>query len=174
MVTLVTTLLKIAPLIAIGIAGVAVAGDLAPPPAAVPGAPVAIFGSVFALAFWNFVGIEAAAVPSEDVVDPARTVPRALVLGTATVGAIYLLICYVSLTRIPAAVLAASAASLAEVGRHLFGDTGAVRVALGALVSTAGCLNVSVLEAGQTAMAAARDRLFPPAFARLSSRHTPA
>jgi APA family basic amino acid/polyamine antiporter len=41
-------------------------------------------------------------------------------------------------------------------------------------VSIGGCLNVSVLCAGQSAMAAARDRVFPAVFGRLGSRGTPA
>ncbi|HWI20147.1 MAG TPA: amino acid permease, partial [Vicinamibacterales bacterium] len=59
------------------------------------------------------------------------------------------------------------------VGRALLGSTGAVLISAGALISTAGCLNVSILETGQTSMATARDGLFPAAFARLSPRRSP-
>ena len=95
-------------------------------------------------------------------------------MGTITVGAIYLLVSFVALTVVPPEVLMASSSPLAEVGARLFGSAGSALVAVAALVSTAGCLNTTILETGQTAMAAARDGLFPAVFARLSSRHTPA
>ncbi|BCS33124.1 amino acid permease [Luteitalea sp. TBR-22] len=174
LVSLVTTVLKIAPLLVVGLGGLWI-GEAAPLPAAtVPGSPVMLLGSVFALAFWNFVGIEAATVPSEHVTNSARTVPRALLWGTLTVGAIYLLVSYVSLTRVAPDALLASRAPLADVGRQVLGPLAATVITLGAIVSVAGCLNVTMLEAGQTAMAAARDGLFPSPFARLSPQGVPA
>jgi APA family basic amino acid/polyamine antiporter len=173
-VTLITSVLKILPILIVGLAGawmVAPQWSTAP---IVEGSPIGIFGSVFALAFWNFVGIEAGAVAAENVINPARTIPRALIAGTLTVGALYLLVNIAAFNALPLDILARSSAPLADVGRALLGEPGAVMIALGALISTAGCLNVSILETGQTAMAIARDGLFPSVFARLSSRHTPA
>lgn len=98
----------------------------------------------------------------------------AVYLGTATVGAVYILTSLVSLNVLAPEVLAASSSPLTAVGRQLLGDAGGILISLGALVSTAGCLNVNMLGTGQIAMAAARDGLFPGVFARLSARHTPA
>lgn len=173
-VSLATTLLKITPLIVIGFAGL-LYGDVHAIPAmpADRGAPIAVFGSVFALSFWNFVGIEGATVPAEEAINPGDTIARATLVGTLTVGAIYLLVSFAALTLAPADALIASSSPLSEVGTRLFGSAGSVIVAVAALVSTAGCLNASVLEAGQTAMAAARDGLFPSVFSRLTARHSP-
>lgn len=173
-VSLVTAVLKISPILFVGLAGAWLLTPHWPPAPSVDGSSIAIFGSVFALAFWNFVGIEAGAIAADEVIDPARTIPRALIAGTATVGAIYLLVNLVALNAVPQGVLAASSTPLADVGRALLGNTGAILIALGALVSTAGCLNVSILETGQTSLATARDGLFPAVFGRLSDRRTPA
>jgi APA family basic amino acid/polyamine antiporter len=173
-VSLATSVLKITPIILLCMLGVAMVAPAWPPAPTAQGSPLMMFASVYALAFWNFVGIEAATIAADNVVDPARTIPRALVVGTATVGLIYLLVNLVSINVLGASALAASSAPLADVGRRLLGEPGAVLVALGALVSTAGCLNVSTLGTGQIAMAAARDQLFPSVFAQLSARHTPA
>jgi len=132
-----------------------------------------VFASIFALSFWNFSGIETATVPAEDTVDPSSTIPRALLVGTLTVGAIYLLVSFVALGVMPASSLAGSTSPLADVGMRLFGGLGSGLIVAGAIVSTAGAINASILEGGQTAMAAGRDRLFPASLARLSLRHTP-
>jgi APA family basic amino acid/polyamine antiporter len=173
-VSLTTSVLKITPIILLGVLGVSMVAPAWPPAPTAPGSPWMMFASVYALAFWNFVGIEAATIAADNVVDPARTIRRATVVGTATVGIIYLLVNLVSLNVLGASALAASSTPLADVGRRLLGEPGALLVALGALVSTAGCLNVSTLGTGQIAMAAARDKLFPSVFARLSTRSTPA
>jgi APA family basic amino acid/polyamine antiporter len=172
-VSLATSVLKLLPILAISLLGVALIPLDWPAASAAEGAPLMIMASAFALAFWNFIGIEAGAVAGDHVVNPARTIPRALVAGTATVGGVYLLINIVSLNALPADVLAASSAPLADVARQFLGGTGAMLITVGALVSTAGCLNVSVLETGQIAAAASRDGLFPAAFARRSSNGSP-
>ena len=130
--------------------------------------------NTFALTFFNYVGIEAATVPAEDVVDPGRTVPRALVLGTLTVMVVYLLVVFAVMGIIPAAELAVSEAPLAAAGTRIAGSFGGIFVTAGAIVSIGGCLNVTCLCAGQSAMAAARDGVFPAVFQRLGRRGTPA
>ena len=173
-VSLVTTFLKLTPLVLVGVVGLwFIEADNLPVMHPGEGSALVVFASVFALSFWNFTGIETATVPAEDTVDPARTIPRALLVGTLTVGAVYLLVGLVALGVMPSGALAVSSSPLADVGTRLFGPVGGGLVIAGALVSTAGTLNVSILEGGQIAMAAGRDRLFPAFFSRLSGRHTP-
>jgi APA family basic amino acid/polyamine antiporter len=168
-------LLKLLPLILIGTVGLwFVDADTLPPLNPGSGSAVYLFASSFALTFWNYVGIESATVPAEDVVQPEKTVPRALILGTLTVMVVYLLVAFVVMGVIPAAELAQAEAPLAEAGTRIAGYWGSFFITAGAVVSIGGCLNVSVLCAGQSAMAAARDRVFPAVFGRLGSRGTPA
>jgi APA family basic amino acid/polyamine antiporter len=173
-VSLATAILKLVPLVLVAFVGLwfVKAENL---PAMHPGEGSALltFASVFAFSFWNFAGIESATAPAEDTVDPSRTIPRALLAGTLTVGAVYLLVAFVAMGVMPASALAVSSSPLAEVGARLFGGFGSSLIVAGALVSTVGCLSVTILEGGQIAMAAGRDRLFPAFFSRLSSRHTP-
>jgi APA family basic amino acid/polyamine antiporter len=67
-----------------------------------------------------------------------------------------------------------STAPFADAARQLAGDRAAALVALGAAISCFGALNGWVLVSGQIPLAIAEDGLFPRAFARLSSRGTPA
>jgi APA family basic amino acid/polyamine antiporter len=75
---------------------------------------------------------------------------------------------------LPAAQLAESFSPLADAGVHMAGSWGRGLISIGALISMIGAFNVTMLAAGQTAMAAARDRVFPKFFGRLSKQQTPA
>jgi APA family basic amino acid/polyamine antiporter len=173
-VGLVTTILKILPLLVIGTVGLSFVNiDHLPAMNPSAGSPVYVFATAFALTFWNFVGIETAAVPAEDVVNPAKTISRALITGTLTVALVNLLVAFAVMGMIAPAQLAASVSPLADAGRHMAGFWGGMIVSIGALVSIAGALNMAILCAGQTAMAAARDRIFPAVFESVTASQTP-
>ena len=70
--------------------------------------------------------------------------------------------------------LASSTAPYADAAGVLFGTWAYFAVAAGAVIACFGALNGWTLCLGQIPLAAARDRLFPAAFARLSDRGTPA
>jgi len=172
--SLATTILKLIPLIVIGSVGLLfVEVETLPPMNPGTGNSAVLFASAFAITFWTFVGIEAATVPSEDVVDPEKTIPRALVIGTLTIGAVYLLVGFAVMGMIPAEQLAQSASPLADAGVHMAGGWAGIVVSIGALISIIGAFNVTLLAAGQTAMAASRDRVFPKIFEKMSRRDTP-
>lgn len=173
-VGLITTIGKLLPLVFIGLAGLFfVRRDTLPPLNPGTGNPLALFASSFALTFWTFTGLETITVPSEDVVAPERTIPRALVLGTVTAMVVYLLVGFAVMGIIPAAQLKISSSPLADAGASIAGPWGAIAVALGGIVSTGGCLNCTLLAAGQTAMAAGQDGVFPRRFERRTRYHTP-
>ncbi len=79
------TLIKLAPLIALVVAGLFAVGA-APPPVELPG--VGALGAASLTLFFAFTGPDAALMPSAEIVDPPRTVPRAIVLATLGVVAL--------------------------------------------------------------------------------------
>ena len=172
----VTTLaLKIAPLVIIGIGGLMYfePSSFTMPPAG----DVSVTGQIVAtmtLTLWAFLGLECATIPADSVKDPARTIPRATVVGTLAAAVIYIIATVGVMSLVPVDTLAMSTAPFADGGRRLFGDGAAQLVALGAAISCFGALNGWVLVVGQLPMAAAADGLFPQVFGRLSSRGTPA
>ncbi len=173
-VGLITTVLKLLPLVAIGTVGLFfVERSTLPPMNPGGGSSLRLFASSFALTFWTFTGLEIITVPAEDVDDPARTIPRALILGTITTTIVYLLVAFAVMGIVPAAQLAVSSSPLADAGGRIAGHWGAMAVSLGALVSTLGCLNFCLLAAGHTAMAAGRDGVFPNRFQRQTRHNTP-
>jgi APA family basic amino acid/polyamine antiporter len=172
-VQLVTTALKILPLLLIGVAGTLA---FAPAHFSLAGVEGGFGKGVLAtvtLTLWAFVGLESATVPAGSTADAQRTIPRATVIGTLLAAAIYLLSTVGVMSLLDPATLAQSTAPFADAARVLAGNGAAALVAIGAAISCFGALNGWVLIGGQVPMAVARDGLFPRAFARLSNRGTP-
>lgn len=174
-VQVVTTLLKMLPLLAVGVAGLFV---LQPSHFAVPdeaaSTPVASVMAVMTLTLWAFLGLESATVPAGEVRDPGRTIPRATIVGTLVAAGIYIMSTAGVMGVVEPEALGQSSAPFADAARILFGGPAAALVALGAAVSCFGALNGWILLSGQLPMAIARDGLFPSAFARVSRQKTPA
>ncbi|WP_109126731.1 amino acid permease [Dyella sp. C11] len=173
-VALVTTLLKLIPLLLFGVFGMATlhAGSYQPfNPGHVPLPQVAL--STATLALWSLLGLETATVPTGVVKDPLHTVPRATMIGTLVAGVITMLACTVVIGMLPHDVLIASAAPMAAAATQAWGHMAGVAVAAVAVVACFGTLNGWVLLVAQTTMAAAEDGMFPRAFARVDRRHTP-
>jgi APA family basic amino acid/polyamine antiporter len=176
---LVLTLLKIVPLLVIGAAGLVV-GDLASVPMPETGADdgdpsmLLMLGGMLVITMGAFVGLEAGTIPADDVLEPDKTIPRALIIGTLTIAAIYILATGGVMALVPSAELAKSASPFAAAALTAFGPVGEKIIAIGALISILGVLSATILLAGQMPRAAALDHLFPERFARLNPRGAPA
>ena len=142
-------------------------------PAAVPlgGGMIA---QAAALTFWGFLGVEAATVPAERMIDPGRNVPRATMLGTAFTGVIYFAIAAILLFYVPSHMLAQSPAPVADFLGRAFGPVAAGAMALFAAVSALGALNGYILLQGEMPWAMARGGVLPAWFAAETAQGTPA
>ena len=170
----VTTVLKLIPLVGIAVLGLFFIERANFTPFNASGDNA--FGAVTAaaaLTLWAFIGVESATVPAEDVENPSRNIPRATIIGTVLTAAVYVLGTVAVMGIIPAATLANSTAPFADAADVMFGGWAADAVAIGAIVSSFGALNGWILLQGQVPLAAARDRLFPAAFARTSRSGSP-
>lgn len=169
-----TTLLKLVPLVLFGLLGLAYVRMDNYQPFNPSGQPLlSVTTAVAALTLWAFLGLEAATVPSAAIRDPERNVPRATVIGMLIAGAATILTCTVVLGLLPADVLAKSSAPMADAAARLWGSWAGVAVGVVATVSVFGALNGWVLLQAQTPLSAARDGLFPRAFAAVDARGTP-
>ena len=174
-VQLVTTVLKLAPLVAVAGFGLLVLqpGHFVPFNPSGRGTFAAVT-STAALTLWAFAGLESATIPADDVAEPDRTIPRATLVGTAMAAAVYIAATVAVMGVVPPAVLAGSDAPFAEAARRMWGPWAADFVAAGAAVACLGALNGWTLLLGQVPLAAATDGLLPEAFRKLSARGTPA
>lgn len=174
-VQLLTTLLKILPLLLVGLLGLA-GGDFdqLPPVNPSDGHYLAVIATSVTLVMWAFVGIEGGTVPADNMRDPERLIPRILIAGTLTVLTVYVIAYLGVILLLPAETLAASSAPFADASVASLGKAGAGIIAAGAIMATAGALNAQILLSGQLVRAIALDGLFPGNLDRLNSGGTPA
>lgn len=172
----VATILKLLPLIAV--AGLAVVVFARKGGAAVtPFEPSQLSaGGITAaatLTLWALLGLESATVPADKVHEPAKTIPKATLYGTAFTGLIYLVVCSAVVLLSPADLLKGSNAPFADfVGYHGGGDLRLVLAAFAA-ISAFGALNGWVLLQGEMPYAMARDGVFPAFLAKAGKRGAP-
>jgi APA family basic amino acid/polyamine antiporter len=136
----------------------------------------AMIGPLFSQTAWNSVTFTGA-----EVRDPGRTLPRALVLGCASVVVLYLLanLVYVGTLSLDAIRNApqdrvGTAAVEAMLTPHGLGGLGLVAMSVAILISTFGCDNGLILSGARVYYAMARDGLFFRAVGRTNRHHVPA
>ena len=172
---LITTVLKLVPLFLIAGGGVLL-GDVSAIPASNPHneSPVLLISGLVILTMWAFVGVENVTIAADEVIEPEKTIPRALFIGTLTAVAFYITATMGVMALIPQAELAQSSSPFADAAVVLFGNWGGALVAVGAIVSIVGALNGNVLTSGMLPRAIAMDKLFPMRFANLNKAGSPA
>ena len=173
-VQLVTTVLKLLPLAAVGTIGfLYFQPDHFQPFNPTGGSPIGAVTATVTLTMWAFLGLEVATVPAGDVHDPKRTIPRATILGTMVATVVYIACTFAVMGIIAPSELSLSTAPFADAAGSVWGTPGRWIIGAGATISCFGALNGWVLLTGQIPRAAALDGLLPAGFARLSRRGVP-
>src|SRR5439155_10758587 len=114
-----------------------------------------------------FVGVEIALVPSGEVADPARTVPRALFLALAITTTLYLLVQGVAQGLLGPSMSTYAAAPLAEAASRVLGGAGRLLVLAGATISMFGYMSGDMLGSPRAFFALGRDGILPAALTRV-------
>ena len=123
------------------------------------------------LLIFAFAGIEAALVPSGEVKDPARTVPRAIFLAMVAITALYAALQFVAQGVLGPALATSKAAPLAEAAGLALGEWARQLLLVGAVISMLGHAGAMILAAPRMLFAFARDGLLPSALTRLHPVH---
>jgi APA family basic amino acid/polyamine antiporter len=121
-------------------------------------------GRASAVLIFAFLGVEAALVPSGEVKDPARTVPRAVLLSIGVVAALYVSVQIVS-QGVLGAALAGSKTPVADAGGAALGSWGRKLILVGSAVSMFGYVSGMTLAVPRMLFAFARDGFLPRAMA---------
>jgi APA family basic amino acid/polyamine antiporter len=125
---------------------------------------------------WTYDGWADLAFMGGEVRDPGRVLPRALIVGTGAIVAVYLLLnaAYVYLVPLPEMATSRLVAATAAERIPLLGDNGGAVVSALVMLSCFGALNGSMMTGPRIFFAMADRRLFFPAIARVSPRfHSP-
>ncbi|MGI8988815.1 MAG: APC family permease [Bryobacteraceae bacterium] len=170
------TVLKVALILFVILAGLTLANPAARPAVSLPLVPITAAGFFAALvaALWAYDGWNNVTMVASEVKNPKRNLPLALIWGTVAVIAIYILANFAYFHVLTPSEVAGSNRVAAEMMRRILGAPGANAVSMAAMISIFAALNGSILSGSRVPYAMARDRLFFPSMARVNPQfHTP-
>jgi APA family basic amino acid/polyamine antiporter len=173
-VQVITTLIKIIPLVAVVLLVLGRFVEAKPVEALAP-VPITLAGiaAAAALMLFSLTGFESATVTANVTEDATDTVPKATILGTGFTGIIYLAATIAVLMLLPSALAAKSSAPFADAIAPLLGDVAGALVAAIAAVSAYGTCNALLLLSGEVARSVATAGDMPPHFARTNKVGAP-
>ena len=131
----------------------------------------AMVGSVFSADAWNNITFIAG-----EVRNPKRNIGLALLLGTGTVLALYLLtnVMYTGALSLPEIASAPQDRVGVAVAERILGSAGTQAMAILIMVSTFGCINGMILSGSRVYYTMANDGLFFRATGKLNANQVPA
>jgi APA family basic amino acid/polyamine antiporter len=166
---LIFTILKVAMLVGIAVVGFTYAAGSwsnfstsAPAHGGFSGFMIALVAALWAYDGWNDLNMV-----GEEVSDPGRSIPIALILGVAIVGILYVLMNVAIQYVLPAADLAQSKSPAATMMLVVLGPTGAAVITTGIALSMLVTLNGTVMSGARIPFAVARDGYFFPKLAEV-------
>ena len=128
-------------------------------------------GDAVVLLMFAFVGIEVALIPSGEVKNPARTVPRSAYLALVVTTVIYVLIQIVAQGTLGGNLANHPDAPLAESAAKFLGNVGRMVLLAGATISAFGFVTSDILSSPRMVFAFGRDGALPEFFAHVHSRY---
>ena len=128
-------------------------------------------GDAVILLIFAFVGIEVALIPSGEVKNPARTVPRSAYLALVITTVIYIFIQVVGQGTLGADLANHPDAPLAESAATFLGNLGRTILLAGATVSAFGFVTSDILSSPRMIFAFGRDGALPQFFAHVHPRY---
>jgi basic amino acid/polyamine antiporter, APA family len=129
--------------------------------------PLASFGVIMIAVMWTYEGWYYVAFAAGEIASPARTVPRALIMGTIALTAIYVAVNLAYVLALPVEQISGVTRIGEKAVTALVGPIGATLVAASVVVSTFGCNVAGVIASSRVCFAMASDGRFFPAAARV-------
>ena len=131
-----------------------------------------------ALVFISYAGVIKIAAVAEEVKDPGKTIPRAMIGSLLLTTALYVGVVYVAIgvVDVPGAIEAGQLEAdgegpiMALAAEATLGTVGTVAIVGAALLALASTANAGLLSASRFPFAMARDGLAPSAFERVNER----
>jgi len=126
--------------------------------------------STTALVFVSFLGFVKIAAVAEEVKDPSRNLPRALIGSVVLVTVLYVMVVLVVSGVFTQEAVRNVPDPLTRTARLAFGGIGATGIIVAGLFATLSSANASILAASRINLAMSRDGLFPGPLAEISRR----
>ena len=115
--------------------------------------------STAATVYVTYIGFEVIATSAEEIKNPGRNLPLAMIASVLTPMLFYVLVMLVSTGVLPVDELTASFVPVADVAREYLGTIGAIMMVLGAVLATVSSANASILSAARVNFAMGRDKI---------------
>jgi APA family basic amino acid/polyamine antiporter len=132
------------------------------------------FMTALVAALWAYDGWNDLTMVAGEVRNPEKSIPVALILGVALVGALYMLVNAAVQFVMPAAAMAGSARPASDAVSMVLGSAGARFVSAGMALSMLVTLNGTIMSGARVPFAVARDGYFFRALAEVHPQfHTP-
>jgi APA family basic amino acid/polyamine antiporter len=128
-------------------------------------------GGAIAIIYVSFFGYQLIANNAEEIVDPTRTVPRAMLFAMIVSLMFYLAVALVSVMVVPWEKLAGSKAPLVDVAVTGLGRIGWLLVVLGGVLASAAALNSTLMSQARQIFAMGKDRFLPALIGRIHSTY---
>lgn len=133
--------------------------------------PLASFGVIMIAVMWTYEGWYYVAFAAGEITDPGRTVPRALIMGTVALTAVYVAVNIAYVLSLPVEAISGVTRIAEKAVMALVGPIGATLVAASVVISTFGCNVAGVIASSRVCYAMAADGRFFPAAARVHPVH---
>ena len=136
-------------------------------------APFGFYGvmSAAAIIFFSYVGLDAVSTAGEEVHNPRRTLPLAIMISLVTVTTLYVAVALVAVAAQPAGEFEGQEAGLAAILENITGSTWPASVlAAGAIVSIFSVTLVVIYGQTRILFAMGRDGMLPELFHRVNPR----
>jgi APA family basic amino acid/polyamine antiporter len=173
-VQLLTTILKLIPLLLIAIGGLFfIRWENFFPFNSSGGSVFTAINATATFTMFAFVGIECASIPAGNIENPERNIPRATILGLSIAALVYILGTVSVMGVLSVNELKNSVTPFADAAVIIFGSSAKYWVSAGIAVAAFGALNGWILIQGQVPYAIAKDKLFPAVFAKENKRKVP-
>ena len=126
-----------------------------------------------AIIFFAFTGFSRVTTISDEVKDPEKTIPKAIILSIIISTVIYIAVAIVAVGLVPYSNLASSAAPLSTAIKSMHDSILAIIIAFGGVTATAGVILTGVLGTSRVFFALGRDRELPGFLSYIDRFSTP-
>ena len=127
--------------------------------------------SAAGIIFFSYIGLDAVSTAGEEVRNPRKTMPLAIIISLVTVTALYCVVAIVAVAAQPVSAFDGQEAGLAAILEDVTGSTWPATVlAAGAVVSIFSVTLVVIYGQTRILFAMGRDGMIPPIFHRVNPR----
>jgi APA family basic amino acid/polyamine antiporter len=137
-----------------------------------PAFPFGFHGTLAAISliYISFFGFQLIANSADEIIEPEKTIPKAMKLSMIISMAIYLFITVGAVLVVSWKQLASSDAPLVLLANEAFGGKGWILISLGGILASLGALSSTLFSQSRQTYAMGKDRFFPDVLGKLDEK----